>query len=352
MLVNTFMLGEKNRYVSVLKQKAGERDAVAKLANLVWDEWNPLFELLSDDELDDDTIKQKSIHAVKNSCKAGALVFLDFDDIAELPAALLTEILATLEQEGIMPVPVATLSSPPHLLTVFRNYIATRGNRIGVRIYFNEIDNNIIASVTQLINSLALDVQVSHLFFDLDHINEDYLAALTVAVPITASQIPHLSQWDTVTVVGTGFPKVLEVPGASNAVLPRTEWELWLSAKGQLSPSVKRMDFGDYAISHPELVDFDPIRMQISAKIIYTTDDAWFVYKGRSVRKLGFQQTHAMCAHLIQRPEFKGLNFSDGDKYIVDCANQTASCGNSTTWKRVGTNHHITLVAHQVANQP
>ena len=346
------MNGQKNRYISVLKQKAGELGAVSELADAVWDKWNPLIELLTGDELDVDAVKQKAIQSVKKSCKAGAVVFLDFDDVSQIPAAGITEILTTLEQENLIPVPVVSLSSDQNLITVFKDFIATRNRRIGVRIYFNEIDNNIGANVGQLVNSLALDIPASHLFIDVEHIPEDYIAALNVAVPITAAQIPSLAQWNTVTLAGTGYPKVLDVPGASNAVLPRTEWELWQNVKPQFLQKVKRFDFGDYTISHPELVDFDPVRMQISAKIIYATDNDWFVYKGRSVRKLGFQQTHAMCAALIQRPEFKGGAFSAGDKYIEDCSTQVASCGNSQTWKRVGTNHHITLVADQIANQP
>lgn len=346
------MPGQKYRYVSVLKQKAGEIAAVAELAPAIWDIWNPFFELLTGDETDNDAVKQKAIHSVVSSCKRGAIVYLDFDDFSQLPAASIVEILVKIEQAQIIPVPVVTLSTDQNVIAAFKNFIATRGSKIGVRIFFNEIDANINANVNQLFTALTPNIPTSDLFVDLEHIPEEFLPALNVAVPISVQQIPELANWASVTLIGAGIPKVLEVPGASNAVLPRTEWELWQNVRIQLSQQVKRLDFGDYTISNPELVDFDPARMQISAKIIYTTDTDWIIYKGRSVRKLGFQQTHAMCAQLILRPEFKGSNFSAGDKYIHDCANQVATCGNSQTWKRVGTNHHITLVAIQLSTQP
>jgi hypothetical protein len=206
--------------------------------------------------------------------------------------------------------------------------------------------------MAQNIQAMNLNISESHLFIDCSYVSEDALPALTVALPIMAEDIPDLAQWKTVTVVGTGFPKILDVPGASNAVLLRTEWELWKGVRNDFVKLVRRIDFGDYTITHPELVDFDPVKMKLSAKIIYTTDSDWLVYKGRTLKQLGGQQTHAMCADLIKRPEFKGAAFSMGDKYIADCAVRAVSCGNPKTWKHVGTNHHITLVAGQLASQP
>lgn len=89
--------------------------------------------------------------------------------------------------------------------------------------------------------------------------------------------------------------------------------------------------------------------MQVSPKVIYTTTDNWIAYKGRSSRGRGFGATHAMCQAIIQRPEFMGANFSAGDQHIENCANNQTGPGNSRTWKQVGTNHHITFVANQVA---
>jgi len=43
------MPATKNRYLSILKFKAAELDAVRRLDPGVWNRWNPLFELLPDD---------------------------------------------------------------------------------------------------------------------------------------------------------------------------------------------------------------------------------------------------------------------------------------------------------------
>ena len=109
------------------------------------------------------------------------------------------------------------------------------------------------------------------------------------------------------------------------------------------------MIFADYAISHPYTKELDPRTMRMSASIRYTTSNNWLVLKGRNVRQYGFDQYFELAKELIERPEYADRDFSWGDKYIADCALGMTGPGNATTWRKVGTNHHITLVARQIA---
>jgi hypothetical protein len=345
------MNGQKNRYVSVLKQKAGELAAVRELAGDVWDRWNPLFELLGDDTDDPALLRQDVIDKFSLSCRQGAIVFVDFDNIGFLTANHIGEILVGLEQHGLAPIPVVTLSSTQPVRSAVQAFIANRGRHAGVRLFFNEPGDNTAANINALIAAVGLDIAASHLFFDLEFIDSDYLPTLNAAFPAIVGLLPNLAQWNTTTLVGAGFPRILDIVGGGNAEIPRTEWEFFNNVRTQFAQQVRRLDFGDYAVTNPQLIEnFDPRTMQVSPKVIYTTDDDWIAYKGRSSKGRGFGATHAMCQALVQRPEFLGANFSAGDQYIADCAANVASQGNSGTWKRVGTNHHITFVAGQVAN--
>ena len=87
----------------------------------------------------------------------------------------------------------------------------------------------------------------------------------------------------------------------------------------------------------------------MSASIRYTTDGNWLVVKGRNVRRYGFEQYFELCRTLVMRQEFSGRGFSWGDQYIDDCAFERTGPGNATTWRKVGTNHHLTLVARALA---
>jgi hypothetical protein len=268
-----------------------------------------------------------------------------------LTANHIGEILTGLEQQGLIPVPIVTLSSNQPALAATQAFIAGRGRRAGVRLFFSEVGANSAANLNALIAATGLDVAASHLFFDLEFIDSDYLPTINAAFPAIVGLIPHLAQWNTTTLAGTGFPRILEIPGASNAQVPRTEWEFFNNVRVGFAERVERLDFGDYAVTNPQLIEgFDPRTMQVSPKVIYTSTDSWIAYKGRSSRGRGFVATHAMCQALVQRPEFLGANFSSGDQYISDCAQNIATQGNSMVWKRVGTNHHITFVADQVAS--
>jgi hypothetical protein len=108
--------------------------------------------------------------------------------------------------------------------------------------------------------------------------------------------------------------------------------------------------FGDYAISHPVQKELDPRTMRMSASIRYTTQENWLVVKGRNVRQYGFDQYFELCKTLVKRPEFSGKDYSWGDNYIADCAAGRTGPGNATTWRKVGTNHHLTVVEQEIAS--
>jgi hypothetical protein len=109
------------------------------------------------------------------------------------------------------------------------------------------------------------------------------------------------------------------------------------------------MIFGDYAIAHPVPTELDPRTMRMSASIRFTTDEDWLIVKGKNVRQYGFDQYFELCRTLVGLPEYLGENFSWGDRFIARCARGSAGPGNATTCRKVGTNHHLTLVARQLA---
>jgi hypothetical protein len=96
--------------------------------------------------------------------------------------------------------------------------------------------------------------------------------------------------------------------------------------------------------------EVDPRVMKPSASIRYTTDENWLVVKGKNLRDYSFDEFYYVCRDLIARPEYCGPAFSWGDWYINECANVREGPGNLTTWRKVGTSHHLAFVANQIAN--
>lgn len=71
----------------------------------------------------------------------------------------------------------------------------------------------------------------------------------------------------------------------------------------------------------------------------------------------GFSQWPANAKMLTERSEFRGPEFSQGDKYIYEMGQELEKprgiekTGNAETWLRAGINHHMTYVLYQIANQ-
>ena len=164
-------------------------------------------------------------------------------------------------------------------------------------------------------------------------------------------KLPDLARWRTFTLIGSSFPLTMAEIKTSPVTIPRNEWRLYKILVPRLSKAKIRIpSFGDYVINHPEVIRKDMRLLKPSGTIRYAIDDAWMIVKGPNVRANGYGQYVGHCKTVITSPDFLGPAFSKGDKYISDCAAGTASTGNLSTWRWVGTNHHLEKVARDVAN--
>ena len=164
--------------------------------------------------------------------------------------------------------------------------------------------------------------------------------------------MPLGDRWRRVILAAASFPIDLsEVDAATSTTIPRREWQLWRALQRRRTGLPQQgIIYSDYAIAHPLPRELDPRFMMMSASIRYTTDEDWLVVKGRNVRQYGFEQYFDLCRTLVELPEFYGPTFSWGDEYIARCAAREVGPGNATTWRKVGTNHHITVVVRAIAN--
>lgn len=174
--------------------------------------------------------------------------------------------------------------------------------------------------------------------------------------------VPVLSRWRTFTAVGGAFPKNLsDLEPRDQHVLVRRDWLAW---RDQVAVrSLPRLpSFGDYAIQHPvyDPPVYDGGPPNVSASIRYAAEDHWVIMRGEGIRNddgPGAEQWPAQAMLLRERPEFSGKDFSDGDRYIEDMADNMANGGlpnngNPTTWLQAGLNRHLTLTARQLASLP
>jgi len=182
--------------------------------------------------------------------------------------------------------------------------------------------------------------------------NNKYIKYLNLS-----QNISNLTKWRTFIFASGSFPIDLsQCKIDEENLIPRINWKNW---KEQIkSEKLKRKpSFSDYTIQYPiykEISQFFPPTCSIK----YALENEWLIMKGQ---KQKFEQYLASAVDLVKDKRYYGKDFSDGDKYINDKAKHFAvyiknplikGTGTTETWLRAGINHHLVLVAHQVANLP
>ena len=254
---------------------------------------------------------------------------------------------------GLAAIPVVGLLRGADYLDACARMIRQDGRGVCVRIQREDFTDfpDLAGEMRRLLDAIEVSPANADLLLDLRALTPDARRIDAAGALSLMAQIPNVDRWRTFTLAGTSFPEnLIGLPPSDCSVVPRHEWGLWrsvLAAQPSRFPT-----FGDYAISHPEPSEVDYRVMRPSASVRYTADGSWLVLKARNLRDHGYEQFHDVCRDLIDRAEYSGSHFSWGDKYIDDCANEIAGTGNLTTWRKVGTSHHLAFVLRGIANAP
>lgn len=353
-------------YVPILKGKEGEFAALEELVSSVRDAILPLVEVprVPYDYANERPARTLDEHVAGiaerlRKCWPGRRLYLDLpwfgadaDTLADGSIAV-RKVLGDCRDADVGVIPVISTSSSDAYLAAVSGHVGNCDDGVCVRLteadFDEEGDVEPLARLERLLNSVGVaDVENADLILDLANIGTD-LGRATLVARAVVNQAPRLADWRRLILAAASFPENLsEVERSTTTRLPRLERELWdrLQRRGGLRPDAI---FGDYAIAHPVPTELDPRTMRMSASIRYTTPDNWLIVKGQNVRQYGFDQYFELCRTLVGLPEYSGEDFSWGDRFIARCARKSTGPGNATTWRKVGTNHHLTLVAKQLA---
>lgn len=358
-------MGTQPIYVPMLKGKEGEFAALEVLTGDIKRQVIPLIEIpgVPYDYANERPSKSLDEHVAGiperlRRCWANEPLYLHLpwfgaEERMQDGRVALEAVLAECANLGVRATPVVWRASSADYLAAAGRHLATSGTGACVRLLVEDFEEDIDleAEVDRLLSGLGgSDPTSIDLVVDLEDLGPEANRAVLVARSVF-SMIPRKDLWRRMILAAASFPEDLsDVGAATTSTIPRREWELWKTLQRRPNILPRRdLIFGDYAIAHPVPRELDPRIMQMSASIRYTTPGDWLVVKGRNVRQYGFDQYFELCKTLIGRPEYSGRDFSWADRYIDDCANGMTGPGNATTWRKVGTNHHITLVTRELA---
>ena len=353
-------------YVPILKGKEGEFAALEELTPDIRGRIMPLIEV---PEIPYDYANQRRAKSLDQHvagvaerlrrCFPDGPLYLDLPwfgerDFLEDGRLALEAVLADCAKLGVNAVPVVSRTSPAAYINAAANHAATNPTGVCVRLVVDDFKEEVDLDLDlhRVVNALGgMRTIPTDLVIDLEDVGQDVSRAILIARSVF-SMLPKEYPWRRMILAAASFPQDLsDVDAATTITLPRHEWNLWnaLQRRPKQLPSAALV-FGDYTISHPIPKELDPRTMRMSANIRYTTKNDWLIVKGRNVRQYGFDQYFDLCDELIERDEYSGREYSWGDKYIEACAKQIKGPGNATTWRKVGVNHHLTLVTREIAN--
>lgn len=360
------MIDEKS-YVPILKGKEAEYISLKELSekhkaritsfievpSIPWDFINDMPAKTIDKHLEKIPTKLEDCWGPERRCFIDLGMIPDEERIGDGRHPV-SYILDGCREKGLQVIPVTGIGRDSRHQDAVRGAVAQDRRGICLRIINDDIEE-FGDGLEEEIDGLATDLDVSlndtDLLIDLGEILPSQEGPIGVALRGILRTLPRAPEYRSLILAATAFPRDLgKFPSATISTTPRSEWTVWRRL-AESPRSIPRLPtFGDYAIAHPEPVEIDPRIMQMAANLRYTGETEWIIVKGRTVKRYGFDQSHDLCRQLIGHHEYRGEDFSWGDAWIQRCANEEEGPGNATTWRKVGTTHHLTLVVEQIAS--
>ncbi len=204
------------------------------------------------------------------------------------------------------------------------------------------------AGVQALASALSANLSDTDLIVDLGAPNFEPYEAFARALIAALGKLGDLNTLRNVVLIGTAIPETFRDIAKGADEIPRHDWLFYQALITKLPSGMRRPNFGDYTIVHPEFSPLDMRKIKSAGKIVYTTPGSWSVHKGGAFRD-NREQMHDHCAAIVSAGTFRGADYSSGDSYISKCAARKEGPSNQTRWKDVAINHHITQVLDDLA---
>lgn len=360
---------DHHHYVPCLRWKLGEYQAVWRLPDTARRAFTPLVEI---PELGWDFEKKKEKKTIDDLLSDFALkkVYKKwgsspcFVDSNLIPAAVRMKngvhpicfIFDELRAMQCQAIPVTGLIRDTEYQQEIKSILAQDKSGVCLRITIGQAEKKTFKNEIDSLLSM-LEVKSGDCDFILDlgaPTNFLPLDGFSMAIQGIVRRLPYLNDYRTFTLLGTSFPETMAVIKKGGEIVPRYEWKLYKMLVGDLRKAGVRLPtFGDYAISHPKILSKDMRSLRPSVTIRYTIDDSWYIVKGENVKdeKYGkFKQYRGLSNKFIDSKYYYGPAFSWGDNFIEECASGRGKTGNLSTWRQVGTNHHIVKVPQDIAS--
>lgn len=254
---------------------------------------------------------------------------------------VLTYVFDGLRKFNAKAVPSIRLDADSRLQTSVAAIIAQDGQGVAIIVRLEVLmKKDAFARIVAMFRSLGVNEDEVDLIVDLGEPNFEPYDTFSIALIAALRRLGDLNRFRNFVLLGTAIPETFKGIAKGQDELPRHDWLFFQMLLSKLPSGMRRPNYGDYTIVHPNFTPQDMRKIKSAGKIVYTTGASWWVRKGGAFRGNEVQM-HEHCAVLVGSGVFKGNDYSYGDDYIGKCAIKKAPPSNLTRWKDVAINHHI-----------
>ena len=347
-------------YVPVLKLKRAEKAALGFLAETITTHVTPLLEIV---EMPKDTPSGKSkaldrhltnaFRRLKESVLPLKRYFLDAREIAAVGAVGAERAIEEAVQLGVPFTPVTGISRTADITA---SLIRVAQNGLAIRLTRSEFENRMVRQrLPVFLATNNLERSAVDLIIDVGTVDQMIPAGVASMMRTFVAEVPHPTEWRTLSIVGCAFPKSMGVVKSdSHKIVDRSEWLAWRDDLYAHRADLSRLPtFGDCGIQRPEGVEGLDFRViPIAGALRYANDDGWLLVKGHSRERTPLaRQLPLLARKLVEgglKAHFAGGDHCEGCGGAVECAAGAKGFGTPEAWRRLGTIHHITNTVLQI----
>ena len=264
------------------------------------------------------------------------------DDFGTLGNAVVAAI-----DQGVDATPVVHLDDDPQVYRDAATLHDEMHRGIALRLGPEDLDQDsedIEEALTELLDTLHVERRDVDLILDLGVVQGDLSVRVDGRLVADALRgLSDMNEWRNVIIAAGAFPSDLsDFEAWTIGQAPRYDAMLYdyLRQRRRL-PRVPT--FGDYAVTHPVLSGL-PYRS--SPHLRYCVADRWLVLKGRLNDPRGHDQFFEVCERIAAHPDFAGAALGNADARIANP--RSKGPGNASTWREVGTTHHLDFVVRRI----
>lgn len=253
------------------------------------------------------------------------------------------------ERSHALPIPVTTLADAEGpRLSAFRKIVDGDGAGMCLRLTLTDLaDPDLRARAHRALLKLVIKPHQCLLMLDFSDADLDNTAVAAELVVGAYQRVMEIGLWHQVIFQATGYPSKNPAQPNSIATLPRSEWRVWRTAI-ESDPTLRdHLLFGDFAADSAKFV-FKGGAVQPIRHYRYSTAENWVVVRGSGDRRL-IDDMRDVARRLVASRHFVGRAFSRADEAIFALSEDATGPGNATTWRRLNTVHHLTMVVSQLA---